>query len=286
MAASNYLVFGDLHGRVLHAFRFASLYARETGTPIAAILQVGDLGYFPDLARIDKATLRHAKDDPSELGVQDVIQPTELADRVFDHPDCPEGMWFTAGNHEDYEALELLSGSAHRQPEFVVDAYCKVRCVKNGCATTLPGGLTVGALWGVDGVAVSRRTNLPPAAYISDSKASKLLGQSFSVLLTHDAPLDGKRAGCGSEIVSSVIALCQPEFHFFGHYRGEGKEVVGEFGRTRVLHMGGFELHGRDGSAEPGSVGVLRVEGDGGKAFEYVDPNFLRRFSRHNWKYL
>lgn len=285
MSTVHYLIYGDLHGRILHAFRFASYFAEETGTPIAALLQVGDLGYFPDLTRIDKATLRHAKDDPTELGIQDLIQPNELADKVFEHPACPEAMWFTVGNHEDFEILERLSRTAHRQPDFVVDAYCKLRCVKNGQATTLPGGLTVSALWGVDGDGVNRRTNLPDGAYISESKATQLLGQSFSVLLTHDSPLDAKRLGLGSRVVSDVISLSGPDFNFFGHYHGEGKEVSGEFKKTRVFHLSGFELHGRDGTAEPGSVGLLTTNGDE-KQFEYVSPDFLKRFSRYNWKYL
>ena len=84
MSAQTYLVFGDLHGRILPAFRLATVWAREHATPVAGILQVGDLGYFPDISRLDKATLRHAKDDPTELGAQGIIAPNQLADAVFD----------------------------------------------------------------------------------------------------------------------------------------------------------------------------------------------------------
>src|SRR5262245_4902644 len=66
-----YLVFGDLHGRVLPAFRLAAAWSREHGTRVEGLLQVGDLGYFPDPCRLDVATLRHALDDPLELGVQE-----------------------------------------------------------------------------------------------------------------------------------------------------------------------------------------------------------------------
>ena len=79
-AEAAYLIFGDLHGRVLPAVRLASAWARDHGRPLAGVLQVGDLGYFPDPARLDKATIRHAKDDPLELGVLDVVVPTPLAD--------------------------------------------------------------------------------------------------------------------------------------------------------------------------------------------------------------
>ena len=48
MSRVNYLIFGDLHGRVLPAFRLASAWGREHGTAVTGLLQVGDLGFFPD----------------------------------------------------------------------------------------------------------------------------------------------------------------------------------------------------------------------------------------------
>src|SRR5215213_10214336 len=90
-----FLVFGDLHGRILPAFRFASYWANRAGRDVTALLQVGDMGYFPDPARMDKASLRHAKDDPLELGAQDVAVRTEIADKVFqDDLHQPDGLWF------------------------------------------------------------------------------------------------------------------------------------------------------------------------------------------------
>src|SRR5260370_20086573 len=68
--ASTYLVFGDLHGRVLPAFKLAQAWAREHGVAVAGLLQVGDLGYFPDPSRFDKATKRHAAKNALEAGVQ------------------------------------------------------------------------------------------------------------------------------------------------------------------------------------------------------------------------
>lgn len=88
---SVFLVFGDLHGKILPAFRLASAWTRDHGTPLAGILQVGDMGYFPDPNTIDRATLRHAKDDPLELGTFDIVELNPLADRVFDDPHAPPG---------------------------------------------------------------------------------------------------------------------------------------------------------------------------------------------------
>jgi hypothetical protein len=284
MDASSYLVFGDLHGRVLPAFRLATVWAREYDRRVAGILQVGDLGYFPDLAKLDKATRRFADDDPLELGTHDIIADNELADAVFGDPDCPAGLWFTAGNHEDFEALQRLSQSAGREPDFAVDAYGRVRGIKNGDAAIVGDALRVGALWVVDGEGANRRTNLAKDAFLSRRKADQLLARSFDVLLTHDAPAHAKRFGYGSAIVNELIQLAQPAFAFFGHYKGEGARIDGDFGKTQLYHLAGMELRGPGGTAEAGCAGVLTWHADSG-AFEFIDSAWLKTFSRHNWKW-
>ena len=280
--SATFLVFGDLHGRVLPAFRLAAAWARDHGRRVDGVLQVGDLGYFPDVSRLDKATVRHAQDDPLELGVLDVVTPTPLADTAFDDADCPPGLWFTAGNHEDFDELERRAGASGRSPDFAVDAYGRVRCVKDGRVATL-SGVRVAAVWGVDGAGANRRTNLPPRGYIAERSVDRLLGESFDVLLCHDAPRDARRVGYGSEVLASLIRLARPRFAFFGHYKGAGARVDSDFGEVAVYHLAGFELRERDGTPEPGSVGVLTWRGGTG-AFEYLPRDWLRTFTRHNWK--
>jgi hypothetical protein len=269
---------------VLPAFRLASYWSRSYETPLAGILQVGDLGYFPDLARLDRATIRHAKDDPLELGVRDVICPTELADTIFDEPTCPPGLWFTAGNHEDFRELHRLDSAAGRSPTFPVDHYCKVNAVRNGRVVELEGGLRVAAVWGVDGQESSRRTNLSDGGYISEKAIDGLLRQEFDVLLSHDAPYSAKRTGFGSKVLAMLIELSRPAFCFFGHYKGEGGPSVVSFATTEVFHLTGFEMRGRGQTTEAGSVGVLRWQ-DGQGEFEHLDPAWLRSFTRSNWRW-
>jgi|SRR5579883_89563 len=319
--SATFLVFGDLHGRILPAFRFASYWAKLTGRDVAGLLQVGDLGYFPDISRMDKATLRHAKDDPLELGTLDVATRTELADRIFDEdPLCPPGLWFTAGNHEDFEELERFAQASGRdQHDFAVDAYCRVRGIKDGevhlfgCSDETLGrlspssvhstpfsqdrdnlnqgfnrtgcGLKVAAIWGVDGGGPNARQNLPPRGYIAEKAVDRLTLEAFDVLLMHDAPEGAKREGYGSDLLRALIELAQPQFAFFGHYRGDGHKIEQDFGRTEVFHLAGFELRTRDGHPESGSVGVLEwTEGEG--TFEFIPDEDLKPFTRHNWKWV
>lgn len=285
-APATFLVFGDLHGRVLPAFRFAAYWAKRSGRAVSGLLQVGDMGYFPDPARMDKATLRHAKDDPLELGALDVATRTDLADRVFDAPDSTFDLWFTAGNHEDFEELERLArASGKHQTDFAVDAYCRVRGIKDGEVHPFPCGLKVAAVWGVDDGGPNARQNLPPRGYISERAVDRLTTEAFDVLLMHDAPEGAKRDGYGSEPLRVLIELAQPRFAFFGHYRGDGARIEKDYGITEVYHMAGFELHTRGGHPESGSVGVLMWGEDCG-VFEYIADDDLKPFTRHNWKWV
>ena len=284
---ATFLVFGDLHGRVLPAFRFGSYWSRRAGRPLAGLLQVGDLGYFPNPATMDKATVRHAKDDPLELGTFDVVVPNPLAGAVFDEdPHAPPGLWFTAGNHEDFAELEHLSrGSGRDESDFAVDAYGRVRGIKDGRVLTFGCGLRVGAVWGVDGDGPHCRKNLPKRGYIDPSSVDRLAWEAFDMLLTHDAPRDAKRAGYGSEALRSLVEVAKPQFAFFGHYGGDGSRVGGDFGDTRVYHLAGFELRTRTGHPESGSVGVLE-QTDTGWEFAFVPDDDLVPFTRHNWKWV
>lgn len=89
MAGRTYLILGDLHGRILPAFRLAAAWAREYDVRVDCLLQVGDLGYFPDPSRLDKATRRHAQVDPLELGTSLVTEPSPDADRTFAAEETP-----------------------------------------------------------------------------------------------------------------------------------------------------------------------------------------------------
>jgi hypothetical protein len=285
MAATTYLVFGDLHGRVLPAFRLALAWQRARDEAVAGLLQVGDLGFFPDLSRLDKATRRHAERDPMELGTLLVAERSREADAVFAEKDLPHSLWFVPGNHEDYEALELLEhGAGCTESDFTVDFYGRVRCLRDGAVAELPGGLRAGGLWGIDDQAPLRRRNAPKNGRIKYRSATELSCASFDVLLTHESPRDAMFLDSGSQAITDVIDLAQPAFHFFGHYHCPGRIEACDFGETQVFHLHGFELHGPGGSAEQDSVGVLRW-GEAGGAFEYLDPAWLGTFTRHNWQH-
>jgi hypothetical protein len=281
----SYLIFGDLHGRILPAFRLALAWQREQDERLAGLLQVGDLGFFPDPNRLDKATKRHAEKDPLELGAQLVAVRSREADALFAEPDLPEALWFTAGNHEDYEALDALAHAAgSTADDFPVDFYRRVRCIRDGRVLALPSGPRVGALWGIDDRAPNARCKTPKQGRIRERSATQLSYESFDVLLTHDSPRDAMFVDAGSDFITSIIQLAHPAFAFFGHYHCEGRMEECDFSPSQVIHLHGLEFRERGGSAEAGSVGVLRWSKEGGR-FEYVDPAWLRSVTRHNWRH-
>jgi hypothetical protein len=283
MPRSTYLVFGDLHGRVLPAFALARAWRREHGEGVAALLQVGDLGYFPDYSRLDRATKKFAARDPLELGVQKVIHPSPEADELFADPDTPGPMWFVAGNHEDHQALADRYGvPGSTDDDFPADHYGRLCCIADGHVALLPGGLRVGGLWGIDAEAPRARRHAAPATRLDPRRARHLALRPMDVLLTHESPRDAFWEDSGSEAISLVIAQARPAFAFFGHYHGEGRTAECDFGATRVFHLAGLEFSGRKGSAEERSVGVLRA-GEAGASFGYVEPAWLRTFTRDNW---
>src|SRR3954447_14190544 len=287
MGAAHYLIFGDLHGRILPAFRLAMAWERGHGVRLDGLLQVGDLGYFPDPSRLDKATARHAADDPLELGACLVAEPSREADAVLHGEDGPPPpLWFTAGNHEDFDALAAHEcNGARRSPSFAVDAYLLVHCIRDGRVETLPGPLRVGAVWGIDDRAPNARRRTPARGRIKDRSLTALAGAAFHLLLSHDGPRDAVLDGSGSEGLDAMIALPRPAFAFFGHYGSRYGRVGGTTGGTQVYHLAGFEMRRGGSCAEEGSVGLLTWESGSG-TFEYLDEGWVRGFTRHNRRHL
>jgi Calcineurin-like phosphoesterase len=283
MDRHTYLVFGDLHGRVLPAFALAMAWQREHAERVTALLQVGDLGYFPFLDRLDRATKNHARKDPLELGVQQILRPSAEADSLFALHDLPGPMWFIAGNHDDYQALNDVYGRpGSTEADFPVDHYGQVRCIVNGHVATLPGGLRVGGLWGIDHEAPNARRHIADEMRIAPRVARRLAMQSFDILMSHDSPRDASVLETGSLAVTEILSLARPAFAFYGHYHGVERLAECDYAPSEVRHLCALDFYGRGHTANENAVGVLRWAAGRG-SFEYIDPKWLKTITRHNW---
>ena len=62
-------IFGDAHGHLRLLFQLCRLWQLEHKTHLDGIIVCGDLGFFPDVSRLDKATRRFALKDPVEIEI-------------------------------------------------------------------------------------------------------------------------------------------------------------------------------------------------------------------------
>ena len=197
MVAARYLIFGDLHGRILPAFRLAMAWEREHGVRLDGLLQVGDLGYFPDPTRLDKATARHAAADPLELGGLPRRRPQPGGRRRLPRRGRTAPGPLVHGRQPRGLRRPGRAGAGWRPAarSFAVDAYGLVRCIRDGRVETLPGPLRVGALWGIDDQAPNARRRTPERGRIREASLTALAGSPFDVLLSHDGPRDAVLVG-------------------------------------------------------------------------------------------
>ena len=131
-------VVGDLHGLVWEALRLAVRLEEEVGERLAGVLCTGDLGYFPEVERLDRGTRKYAREDPDELGflarfAHPVPEVTAWLGGL-DH--SPPALYFVRGNHEDHFALERLDGQGC---PVALDAYGLIHYLPDGAALKLRG---------------------------------------------------------------------------------------------------------------------------------------------------
>jgi hypothetical protein len=279
---SRFLVFGDLHGRVLPAFALARRYMDDFQHQLDGLFQVGDLGYFPDPARLDSASRRHAAKDSLELGVSEFHGANPVAAKFFERFDPVVRLYFIAGNHEDHERL-------HQQrrvhdPAWPVDDFHRLWCLDDGRILTLPSGLRIAGLWGIDADAPQARRIRTRHAVINKSAATRLLKDDFDVLITHESPRDAIWFDSGSLEISEIIERRQPQLAFFGHYHTAGRLDQYLSRRTKLYWMPGMELQHHGRTAEPNSVGILTYAA-GEAQYESLPSDWLSEFTRDNWMF-
>jgi Calcineurin-like phosphoesterase len=134
----NIAVFGDLHGHILLALQLCVRWQQQTGQQLDLILQVGDLGVFPDRTRLDRATRRHGERNPAVLSFLNFFTAKHPAvTTLLEELSCP--LLFVRGNHEDHSWLDARE---HQFPDpcFPVDAYLRLWCLKTGAPYTFQRG--------------------------------------------------------------------------------------------------------------------------------------------------
>lgn len=289
----NIAIFADLHGRVLLAFKLCARWQRETGEQIDLILQAGDLGAYPEMSRLDRATRRYAERDPTELGfMEHFCQNDPEVSAILAETTCP--LIFVRGNHEDHDWLDGLEQQS-MDAIFPVDIYQRVYNLKTGLPWTFQKKNESITVLGIG------RIN-PPAGevdphhgkYIQPYESERVKQSkdtSIDVLLTHHSRTDFVildrgvkiKASTGMPEIEYVLDRYQPAYHFFGHYGGPPQVRADTNSATLSVKLA--DLHWERGGSvlERGSMGLLRWHNRASHTFEVLENPWLREYNSYTW---
>ena len=262
-------VLGDLHGHIDLALSILKRWEDVNKVKLDSILQVGDLGYFPDLSKLDNATLRFAKDDQEELGFQEFLYETDISRKHFYNPETKidSDLIFIAGNHEDQEQLRNLERTSKIKP-IPVDNFRKILYLPSGEVYEINKGklkVKVAGFGRISGGAENYN--------FSNTDLRKVRSLSnIDILLTHQPSSDYSEEK-GSEEVKEVLNLLQHEYHFCGHvHQGFKLDKTSSY----VLDQVGFRKRHK---LNDKCVGILTIEKDK-KEFKFLDEPWLKDFKR------
>jgi Icc-related predicted phosphoesterase len=294
----NIAIFADIHGRLLLAFKLCARWEKETDQKIDLILQAGDLGVFPDKTRLDKATLKYASHDPTELGfMHHFIDDDAKVASILDQTGCD--LLFVRGNHEDHQWLDMLEQQTDC-PIFPIDAYQRVYCLKSGIPYTFRVGEETISILGIGRIAAPPgEQEVQKPRYIQEYERERLYNLAnplIDVLLTHDArPGFVKlergvklKPSTGMEEIGLILDAYKPAYHFFGHYGGPCQLRTDANGVTFSCKLADLHWDRTDPAKtlEAGSMGMLHWKSREEHSFEVVDAPWLREYSAYSWEYL
>jgi predicted phosphodiesterase len=277
-------IFSDIHGKLLLPFKLAALYQKETGRKLHAILQCGDLGAYPRIETLDKATIKHAQYDRDELGFHDDFTKADPKIASF-LDELGLNMICVRGNHEDHDFLDELETQSTAS-RFPIDAYHRVWLCKSGLPQELNVGDETLRFAGVG--RIGDRKGRSEKRFIQDyeRQALKQLYKTkadFDVLITHDK--GGSLAGdYGMSEIRELLDHVIFHWHFYGHTGEPFKEETDDNGITRSVKVKELEFD-EAGVLPEGCMLILEKKSEGEFELEVVSRQVTNQLSKHNWKY-
>ncbi len=278
-------VVGDVHGHLGLLYAILGRWQQESGNPIHLVLQVGDLGAFGPGSSLDRATARHARSDPEELGFAEFGGPNPPATLLDPRPP----LVFIPGNHEDFGLLDRKEASVSPdQPVYPVSEDGRILALKSGRVWRFErDGVTL-AVGGVSGVAGRSRRKHHPRAHLAEEDALGLAERgpgTIDVLISHERPaqVSGRFVHDlgGSDALALLVEAVQPRISCYGHYDQAGEWQIG---RTRVFGLCGcgYALRGA-GPVKPRAILMVDWKGSDLEV-HWLEPAWLAGVRLGEWR--
>ncbi len=277
-------LFADIHGKFLLPFKLVHLYQQETGKPVDLILQCGDMGAFPNLKNLDKATIRHAEKDRDELGFHDRFIKADLQIKDFLER-LNIDMICVRGNHEDHLFLNELEQEAADQTRFSIDAYKQVWVCKSGVKQQFIKNDECLTFVGIGRIGDRKgRTHEQFIQEYEKRQIQKLLKtkEHFDILITHDKD-DSSERGYGMTEIRKVLDNVIFQYHFYGH-TGEAFNIIEDVnGITQSCKIKELKFD-RTGILPEACMLILEKRGEEDFTLEIVDQKLSNKLQKWNWK--
>lgn len=275
-------VFSDIHGKILLPFKLVDLYQKETGNKIDFILQCGDMGAYPSIENLDKATIKHAQYDRDELGFHDDFIKTDRKIKSF-LDELNINMICVRGNHEDHDFLDNLEKENSQNSLFPIDVYERVFVCRSGLEQKLETEKEVLNFVGIG--RIGDRKGRTEKRFIQDyerKEIKKLLKtkDTFDVLITHDK--DDSQSGYGMTEIREILDSVIFHYHFYGHTGEAFKQETDFNGITQSIKVKELEFN-ESGILEKGCMVILTKE-NGELSIETVDQKLTNKMTKFNWK--
>jgi Icc-related predicted phosphoesterase len=254
------LFVGDLHGHVFHLFAVLLTLRQKEGICPNMIIQVGDLGAFPDPEKSGLLENKFVKSDPTELDFSRFLRADdELAASLRalrKQLGCP--IHFIGGNHEDHTWLRA-KGVEAKGKAAPIDSFGLFLFVPNGSVVEV-GNQRIGFLGGGD------PDTADPSTIDENSYDEFLGGQKgkIDIMVAHNAPhgvgIGHRGQTQGSQRISRLIETLRPRYLIAGHYH----HLIGprKFGDTVYLGLAALVPPVRRDPIQrllPGSMALLEL---------------------------
>ncbi|WP_420572468.1 metallophosphoesterase family protein [Kordia sp.] len=276
-------IFSDVHGKVLLPFKLVAEYQKQFDKKIDLIIQCGDLGAYPNLENLDKATIRHAKHDRDELGFHDDFTNSKHEISSF-LQELDIQMLCVRGNHEDHDFLDDLEEKYAKDSAFPIDCYEYVWICKSGETQYFQKGEEKLSFVGLGRIGDRKgRQNKRFIQQYEYQKIKKLYKSKelFELFITHDSDTSGD-VGYGSEEIREALDSIPFRYHFFGHTGKPYSRILDKNRITESIKVKELEFT-TSGILPENCMMILEKENDSLKVHA-VSTSFTNQFTKYDWK--